>query len=100
MFNRGSIKKVTGQWRFYANASHTAIQITKMHMQTVMLETRLEEDMWREAVLYVWHVHKLLCMVRKASPKGNGPRPLTLISWYNLRSVVAVGGTVETQNSA
>ena len=42
------------------------------------------KDMWGEAVLYVWHVHQLLCAVRNASPKGNGPRPLTLLSDNNI----------------
>ena len=39
-----------------------AVQITKTHMQAIMLSTRLEEDMWREAVEYAWHVHGLLCL--------------------------------------
>ena len=34
-----------------------AVQISKMHMQVIMLSTRLEEDMWREAIEYAWHVH-------------------------------------------
>ena len=39
-----------------------AVQITKTHMQAIMLSTRLEEDMWREAVEYAWHIHGLLCL--------------------------------------
>lgn len=61
-----------------------AVQITKMHMQAIMLSTRLEEDMWREAVEYAWHVHGLLCLTRNASPKGNGPRPLQQLSRNNI----------------
>ena len=61
-----------------------AVQISKMHMQAIMLSTRLEEDMWREAIEYAWHVHNLLCLTRNASPKGNGPRPLTQISDNNI----------------
>ena len=61
-----------------------AVQITKTHMQAIMLSTRLEEDMWREAIEYTWHVHNLLCLTRKASPRGNGPRPLQEISRNNI----------------
>ena len=61
-----------------------AVQITKTHMQAIMLSTRLEEDMWREAVEYAWHVHGLLCLTRNASPQGNGPRPLQQLSRNNI----------------
>ena len=62
-----------------------AVQISKMHMHAIMLlGTRLEEDMWREAIEYAWHVCSLLCLTRNASPKGNGPRPLTQISDNNI----------------
>ena len=61
-----------------------AVQITKTHMQAIMLSTRLEENMWREAVEYAWHVHGLLCLTRNASPQGNGPRPLQQLSRNNI----------------
>ena len=78
---------VEGKW-IAAQGAHVApeVQVADVvhAVQAIMLGTRLEEDMWREAIEYAWHVHNLLCLTRNASPEGNGPRPLTQISDNNI----------------
>ena len=51
-----------------------------MVAEAILLDTRLEQDMWESVTDYVWKVHNLYPLSRNATRNGRGPRPLTQMS--------------------
>ena len=57
-----------------------AVQMTKRGVQSSMLDTRLEQDMWEYTCEHAWDTHNLYPTSRHSSSRGRGPRPLELLS--------------------
>ena len=64
--------------------AESAVFLTKLHAQRVLLGTRLEFDMWEEAVNFVWFIRQHTVTKRVASPHGKGPAPITELSNNNV----------------
>ena len=64
--------------------AESAVFLTKLHAQRVLLGTRLEWNMWEEAVNYVWFIRQHTVTKRAASPHGKGPAPITELSDNNV----------------
>lgn len=64
--------------------AESAVFLTKLHAQRVLLGTRLEWNMWEEAVDFVWFIRQHTVTKRVASPHGKGPAPLTELSRNNV----------------
>ena len=58
--------------------------MTKLHAQRIMLSTRLESDMWEEAVGFCWFIRNHTVTSRAASARGRGPTPITILSNNNV----------------
>eukprot|EP01047_Picozoa_sp_COSAG01_P043089 COSAG01_NODE_3806_length_5679_cov_56.227061_4_plen_178_part_00 len=56
------------------------VKLTKRKAQAIMLDTRLEQNLWEYVVNYLWKVHNLYPLSRNATNSGQGLRPLTELS--------------------
>ena len=64
--------------------AESAVYMTKLHAQRILLATRLESDMWEEAVNYCWFIRNITVTARMASARGRGQAPITIISNNNV----------------
>ena len=57
-----------------------AVRIMELMVSRIMIQTRLEAEMWEYAYTYAALMKNLHTRVKDASPDGNGPRPLEVMS--------------------
>ena len=60
------------------------MRIIEERTKKIMITTRLEVEMWKEACDHAVWLSNLLCPAKLAGPDGHGPRPLELMSKNNV----------------
>ena len=78
------IYRVTSVDKRQAARAENTMRVIEVTTKRIMLQNRLEIQMWQYAVDYCFFVRDLVCIVRKAAPDGHGPRPLQELSMNNV----------------